>query len=380
MSLLAVGVDHTHGPSDPRTIVFIAGAVLNFQYVTLAAFVTLLYDIMITFNQEVIHIYGGRNSIVKLLWFLNRILVPVKLGAHLLVCFWENPAPSLCLSLSQNFANWVALANIFIIQCLLALRTAAIYERSLGVSVFISVLLIGSTISRIIILILNPIRNTPSKGSARGTLCLDFPNRTNAASFYAAVFLDAVLYTMTVVRLLVQSPQTFPGIQRKSTLFRLLFQDGSIYFLAVAAAMSMSVIGFFYRPFLGAFTESDLYIAACSIACSRLILHLKESSRQAIYRDLDIPSSWEAPFGLEDGIPSMRPTRSEMRFGFACDGSMLSPQASGAFEEIDIVETERGVIQMTSNFSVELSSLRSTAPSPEDPGAPHSESDGEGSS
>jgi len=346
----------------------------------LAAFVTLLYDIMITFDQEVIHIYGGRNSIVKLFWFLNRILVPVKLGVHLLVCFWENPSSSFCHSLGQNFANWTVLANIFVIQCLLALRTAAIYERSLGVSVFISVLVFGSTISRVVILILNPIKNIPSQGSARGPLCLDFPNKTNAASFYIAVSLDAVLYIMTVARLLVQAPKSFPGIQRKSTLFRLLFQDGSIYFLAVAAAMSMAVIGFFYRPFLGAFTESDLYIAACSIACSRLILHLKESSRQAIYRDLDIPSSWEAPFGLEDGIPSMRPTRSEMRFGFGCDGSMLSAQASGASEEIDISETERAVIQMNSNFSVELSSMRSTVPSPEDHPGPPSESDGGGSS
>jgi hypothetical protein len=101
----------------------------------------------------------------------------------------------------------------------------------------------------------------------------------------------------------------------------------------------------------------SLYIVACSIACSRLILHLKESSRQAMYCNNDIPSSWKPPFGLEAGVPSLRLTVSEIRYGFGCDGATPPPEVSGSSEEIDITEGDGGEQRMISEVSIERSSL-----------------------
>jgi hypothetical protein len=87
---------------------------------------------------------------------------------------------------------------------------------------------------------------------------------------------------------------------------------------------------------------SSLYIVACSIACSRLILHLKESSRQALYRNKDIPTSWGASFALEASVPSLGLRRSEMMFGFGSDRITPPNGVSGSFEEIDMIERDRG--------------------------------------
>jgi len=310
--------------------------------------------------------YNRRHSLVQILWFLNRILVPVQIVVHVLISFWPNPSIMLCRALGQTFGNWIGVLNIFIIQTSLALRTAAIYERSRRVSLFVATLVIGSTVSRIVILALRPIPNKPVKGFSDVLVCLDFPFRQNSASFFGPVFVDVTLYLMTVWRLYQQSPPNLgPQIRRTNTLFPLLYRDGAIYLFVVAAAMGMSVVGFFYRPLLGAFTESDLYIVACSIACSRLILHLKESSRRNSYRNRDMPSSWEPPFDLQAGLtPSRIITPSELIFGSDADPSSdSSPVISGSSEEMQEMHTrsgERGEGRTASENSAELRSFGST--------------------
>jgi len=268
-----------------------------------------LYDICITYDQEVKYIYG-KPSLVRILWFLNRILVPGKVGVHVLITFIYNPSNSLCKIVGQNFGNWVAVVNLFVIQFALALRTAAIYGRSTRISLLIFTLLLGSTLSRIVILSMHPIPNKSRPQSPYGSLCLDFPNKIHAAIFYGPVAFDAILYFMTVFQIYAQSPRYAQTFKKSASLFSILVRDGSIYFLVVAIAMAITVIGFFNRPLLGAFTESDLYITICSIACSRLILSLKRSSCQAVY------GGWELSMRqMDDPVHRPEDSLSPIEFG-----------------------------------------------------------------
>jgi len=258
----------------------------------------------------------------------------------------------------------MSLANVFFVQSLLGLRTIAIYERSYRVFLFVAILVIGSSISRVIVLIKNPVMIISAKAPPHGRMCLDFPVRRNAVSFYTPVAVDAILYLMTVLRLYhTQPPLPVPGVRRSSTLLSLLYRDGAIYFLAVASAMGLSVVGFYVPRLFGPFSASGLYIAACSIACSRLILHLKESSRRALYQNWRLSGSWYPP--MEAIVPS-RLTRSEQILGFSFDSP--SPEASGSSEEIDMMPVEAEVPPETPpRASIELTSLgsaRSPLPSP----------------
>jgi len=119
--------------------------------------------------------------------------------------------------------------------------------------------------------------------SAHSTSCIYC--ELNIAAFYGPVVVDAILYAMTVARILVQRSRcakvrmSLGWRKNGRSLFSVLYRDGSIYFLVVAIAMVITMLGFFYMPLTGPFTESDLYLAVCSIACSRLILHLMGRSR-----------------------------------------------------------------------------------------------------
>jgi hypothetical protein len=110
-------------------------------------------------------------------------------------------------------------------------------------------------------------------------------------------------------------------------------------------------------------SSPSLYIVACSIACSRLILHLKESSRQALYRNKDMPTSWKPSFDFEASVPSLGLRRSGMMFGFGSERVTPPSGISGSFEEIDMIDRDRGGQRSVLEISVELSSMRST-PSP----------------
>jgi len=358
-------LERRDGPfgEDGPSIAGFAGSILGLQYATLWVFVTLLYDIIITFDQEVFHFYNRRLSIVQVLWFLNRITAPVNVGTRVLMAFWYNPPDiSLCRNVGQYFVNIMSLVNVFIVQGLLALRTAAIYERSLGVSLFIGILVLGALISRIAVLLSNPFLNRSLDVPPHGLMCLDKPFRSNAIAFYVPVGVDATLYLMTVLRLYKTQPPSVPGVRRTSTLLPLLYRDGAIYFLAVATAMAISVMGLYIQSLFGAFSSSDLYIAACSIACSRLILHLKESSRRARYQNWRISGSWYPPMGA---IVPTGLTRSEMILGFSCDSP--PPEVLSPSEEIQLQVNPPGpgeTLGVYNELPSSVDSARTPSPSP----------------
>jgi len=287
----------TPPPPPPGGRAEMGRAVLNQQFVSLAVFTAILYDILVTFDQEVQHFYVSSLSSVQVLWFLNRALVPAQIGVHILVTFLPHPSSSLCRIAGEYIGNWIGVVNLLVIQCSLALRTAAIYGRSPRIIFFLIGLLLASTTSRVTILAMHPIRNVSASVGQLPGVCLDFPSQINSAAFYGPVVLDAILYLMTVVKVVVQASRYARNgirgtigtarVREGESLFSVLYRDGSVYFLVVAVAMAITVIGFFNRRLLGAFTESDLYIAVCSIACSRLILHLKKSARRSSYRIWD---------------------------------------------------------------------------------------------
>jgi len=136
----------------------------------------------------------------------------------------------------------------------------------------------------------------------------------------------------------------------------LLYRDGSIYFFVVVAAMIITVIGFYYQSLAAAFAASDLYISACSIACSRLILHLKERSWQATGETENAQGSWDLGFDWEVIKNPTNLTRGEISLGFGYDPPP-PPMASRHSGEIDSRPIGQRVDRPGCEGSFELRSL-----------------------
>jgi len=85
---------HPWGP--PATIQEKVEAMYLMKLVSVSIYCLLIYDILLTSAKEVRHIYRSRASLVKLLWYLNRWLVPITLAIHFWNIFASNPSRKFC--------------------------------------------------------------------------------------------------------------------------------------------------------------------------------------------------------------------------------------------------------------------------------------------
>lgn len=244
------------------------------KLVSVSIYCLLVYDILLTFAKEIRHIYRSRASLVKLLWFLNRLLVPITLAVHFWNIFASDPSHKFC-HLTGSAALWLYSVNLFVIQSTLCLRVVAIYNRSMLTTWFIVFLLVASTASRVALFTLRPVKQIPLSRSLGLTGCLDQPSSDIAGAYWATLVLDTVLFVMTVLRVGNGIPDR--RVLQYAPIVVLLFRDGAIYFLIVVAAISLTVAGYYHFQLLGPCTSSFMVLGMLSTACSRLLLNLREA-------------------------------------------------------------------------------------------------------
>lgn len=244
------------------------------KLVSVSIYCLLIYDILLTSAKEVRHIYRSRASLVKLLWFLNRWLVPITLAVHFWNIFALDPSRKFC-KVTGGAALWLYSINLLVIQSTLCLRVIAIYNRSALTTWFILFLLTASTGSRVILFALRPVKQIPLPRSLGLTGCMDEPSSDIAGAYWATLVLDTVLFVMTVLRMGSGIPDR--KVLRHAPIIVLLFRDGAIYFLIVVAAISLTVAGYYHFQLLGPCTSSFLVLGILSTACSRLLLNLREA-------------------------------------------------------------------------------------------------------
>jgi len=245
------------------------------RYVSLAMLSALLYDITLTYALEVKHVYKTRWSLVKALWFANRVGVPLTFLVHMINVSKSNPSHTFC-NVTGSMTLWLSAVNLFVMQFTLCLRVMAIYQRSKVVNYFIGFLLFGSTLSRVLIFALKPVPHPPSPNQPVLPGCLELPDKTLAGAYWAPLVLDTVLFVMTVVRVGSGIPDR--AALSHAPLIVLIFRDGALYFGLVVVAIAITTAGYYSIPLLGPCTSSYLFLGIVSIACSRLLLHLRDAT------------------------------------------------------------------------------------------------------
>lgn len=124
----------------------------------------------------------------------------------------------------------------------------------------------------------------------------------------------------------------------------------------------------------------SLYIVVCSTACSRLILHLKESSRRACYRNQHIPSSWAPQLDFETlgaRTAGRERTRSEIAFRFGYEGDSESESSSGGPAPPEEIAIASVGLELRANELISDPGSTSVAALPPPNQSPPSVSDGQ---
>ncbi|KAH9854418.1 hypothetical protein C2E23DRAFT_884010 [Lenzites betulinus] len=257
---------------------------IRLRYLTIAATTCLLYDMILTFNQEVEYFWKTRRwSLSRVLFFLNRYFPPIVIILCLLGVFAPNLSVKVyvvCLGLVHaNF--FLAIFALALVQAVIVLRICYVYSKSSVVRVFIIGCFAACTVVTLALYgkIWHDVDSTAVTlpPGVKFTGCTAPPSRQVWKIFLPNLGLHTLLYLATTVPML-----RMRRLGQQSRLLNRLARDGGIFYFSIFAAAMFSTIGSLAKSPLITLPAiySNLLLAIGAVSVSRLMLSIRSLAEQ----------------------------------------------------------------------------------------------------
>jgi len=205
------------------------------QYFGLASFVVLLYDHLITFDDEVRYIWRGNKKLVTWLFLINRYLTP--LGFSVNISAYTSPVwtPVIC----ENFVRYegaMTFLGVAIASLMMGVRVTAIYHGNRAVLALISLLfLVMVSINAWLLTTAGPVHHPTD---IHGCSMIFGQNGQNIGVWASATAWTPLIFDTVVLALVIFRTR---GIVRAKMAgqFRVvstLIKDGLLYFSVILTA------------------------------------------------------------------------------------------------------------------------------------------------
>ncbi|KAJ3771489.1 hypothetical protein FB446DRAFT_740275 [Lentinula raphanica] len=254
------------------------------SYLYLFAFTFLYYDHLLTLDEEIKFIWSRPYHSSSWLFFLNRYFSFVGNIVIFLSMFFAPSGPSSCHPWEQ-FQQFFHASVQIIVAILLTMRVYALYGCNRHVAVVLSGIIIFGVCATAVSL-------TFSKSSIATSPfpigCHDTLNLKNAAlvsvGWELVLFYDTLLFSMTLLKAYQAKFQPQIKEFNKLSLFRIIVQDGSIYFGIMVLTNFMNVLTFYISgSTLLRGTLSPFASCTSVTLMSHLMLHLHEIANKGLY-------------------------------------------------------------------------------------------------
>lgn len=254
---------------DPTQLASFAVTLNASKYFQLASFVMLIYDHMLTFDQEIERIWKRPPSGATVLFLINRYLTPLQF-IIILNAFHDPQWTQEACSQFVVFEGASTVALIAVCQLLMILRLYALYARSRIVITFLITLWAAQI--------------AVSAAGLREGFPVPLPPGfigcifTGTSKFFPALWVaplivDSVIFLMTLLR-----SKAYTRRSHRTPTLHVFVRDGTVYFLIIFMANLMNTLIYFIAPDaikpIGA-SFSQLITAAM---VSRLVLNLRSLS------------------------------------------------------------------------------------------------------
>ncbi|KAF8582934.1 hypothetical protein K439DRAFT_1617857 [Ramaria rubella] len=258
-------------------ILTLLAASLIQTYAIIGSIALLLYDHVLTFEDEVEQIWKRQQSALTIVWLLVRYFTPASLVVEAFIRIY--PFWSLASCNAIALLNIPAVSLILTTLLILIIRTYALYERDTRVLVCLGSLLIVE----MSLMGLNMYLRYVSGGTILDYAvdCLVTPIGRQilpffiSAAYWAGPLLQDIAIFIFTLRKSKQHIRRTDG-----SLFNLLVRDGILYFAIICVT---HVVNFFFfllapvplKPFGGSITRALTSLLVC-----RIVLNLRECSGQ----------------------------------------------------------------------------------------------------
>ncbi|KZT31130.1 hypothetical protein SISSUDRAFT_1068064 [Sistotremastrum suecicum HHB10207 ss-3] len=241
--------------------------------VSIAGYVMLIWEYFLTLPKEVEFVWKARWSFGKILFLLNRYLVPLDLAFQL----YSNVAGSPSIAFCKNWFIIDTCLTIFelaLIQLLLVMRTAALWERNKIIMASLAACYLGvlSYLLYVVVSVVKIVTVIPKPLPQLAGCLLEAPKIAIQGIWLAPLALETFIFLLTLARAFQHWRQKLVS---NTYLLNILYRDGFLYFLVIFAMNLLNTFIFYYLPLqLGEVTYL-FYRAIMSTMASRLLLNVR---------------------------------------------------------------------------------------------------------
>jgi len=240
------------------------------KYFQVAAFVMLLYDHMLTFDQEVNRIWKQKFSGVTLLFLTNRYLTPIQFTIIMVAFHYPSWTGKVCEKYVV-FEGASSATLIAVCQLIMIIRVYALYHRSLAIIIFLMILwatqIIVSAIG------VHTGYRVPLPPMLRGCILIgDSP--VFSLLWVGPLVTDTCIFALTLWRTRMYIIDT---VGRGPTM-GIFIRDGIFYFLVIFLVNLMNTLLFFLAPVDLHALGAPFGQLLTNVMVSRLVLNLRYSS------------------------------------------------------------------------------------------------------
>ncbi|KAF7783287.1 hypothetical protein Agabi119p4_2663 [Agaricus bisporus var. burnettii] len=269
----------------------------NFNYATLAAFMAVYFDWLLTFDSEVKLIWNAQGIKMKILYLLTRYL-PLSFFLPYLYYRFGNATSSECKTLLDGIGSMFVVSAICA-ALVVAIRTWAIR----GMSKPITYILFGTyavTASLILgFFVVGSLKDTTHYEDPTGILmgCIpDYGGVYLPASFVVHAAYDAIILLLMLIRAAL-----LYRWGRNSRLFQALCRDGIMFYVYITVVAITNVVLLFsqgdYDAFMLPFQAAIRSISAC-----RILLHVRMQYEELQLKGLPTSTSCPTVIQIEKGV------------------------------------------------------------------------------
>jgi len=244
-----------------------------FQYMEVASIALVVYDYLLTIDDEIDLIWKRTKNLSSVLFFFTRYLPFIDGVVTLLEAVFPNPPASVCRTL-VGFRVWLYLFSLIIVQSILVQRTTAIWGQSdkIGSSLFVFMMICFAGMGFIGEQFLESLVFGPSPNPATISGCIKTASsRTIWISYLILTILETVIFVLTTFKAARQERC------KRSPLFIRIYHDGAFIYGCVCVISVINIMVINFAPADGSNAFNGLHRVLHAILAERLVLRIKRA-------------------------------------------------------------------------------------------------------
>jgi len=269
------------------------------RYLDLSASVALIFDYLVTFEEERRHFWTGKWSWPRVLFFLNRYFAIIVQLFDTSSILFPAASDSFCKFALIGFLPWTGMIQIFIVQAILGFRLHAMYGKSKRILVILATLYISTSLAAIgvlghqLVTVKAAEHVTKHPMFAGVDVCITFISVKNFWTFGVPVAIfDAVAFCLAsykayglwtgnmLVSVKVSEDVHVTGSVRPKLsgprLMRILVNQSLSYFCLISAVYAVNIFIWRLETTTLSLIATGWSLSALSIAGNRMLLSIRE--------------------------------------------------------------------------------------------------------